>query len=59
MTHLEALGAAMWAGRGLPEAARAGPPAPDPPSTADVLLDVFAIRATEGYAAAVPARSEV
>jgi DNA-binding CsgD family transcriptional regulator len=57
-THLKALGAAMWAGSdGLVEAAAAGraaPPGPDPPRAVDVLLDAFAIRVTEGYAAAVP-----
>ena len=37
------------------EAARAAPPAPDPPSAADLLLDAFAIRVTDGYAAAAPA----
>jgi len=39
VTHLEALGAAMWAGGGLlevAEAARAAPPGPDPPRTVDV-----------------------
>jgi DNA-binding CsgD family transcriptional regulator len=58
VTHLEALGAAMWAAGGLleaAEAARAAPPGPDPPTTVDVLLDAFATRVTEGYAAAVPA----
>jgi hypothetical protein len=62
-THLEALGAAMWAGDlGSPgalleaaEAARAAPPAPDPPAAVDVVLDALAVRLTEGYAAAVPA----
>ena len=59
VTHLKALGAAMWAGSdGLPEAAgaaRAAPPGPDPPRAVDVLLDALAIRVTEGYAAAAPA----
>ena len=58
VTHLEALGAAMWAGGSLVEpakAARAAPPGPDPPRTVDVVLDAFAIRATEGHAAAAPA----
>ena len=62
-THLEALGAAMWAGdldrpggmREAAEAARAAPPGPEPPRAADVLLDAFAMRFTEGYAAAAPA----
>jgi DNA-binding CsgD family transcriptional regulator len=61
-TYLEALGAAMWAGNlddpGLlgaaAEAARAAPPGPDPPRAVDVLLDGFALRLTEGYAAAAP-----
>ncbi len=61
-TSLEALAVAVWAGhRGLPggvraaaEAARAAPPAPGPPRVADVLLDAFALRLTEGYAAAAP-----
>jgi DNA-binding CsgD family transcriptional regulator len=61
-THLEALGAALWDGdldsRGglmeAAEAARAAPPAPEPPRVVDVLLDAFAIRLTEGYAAAAP-----
>src|SRR6202030_3222209 len=51
-----------WAGDlGLPggvraaaEAARAAPPVPGPPRVADVLLDAFALRLTEGYAAAAP-----
>ncbi len=58
VTHLEALGAAMWAGGGLldaAEAARAAPPGPEPPRTVDVLLDAFAIRVAEGHAAAAPA----
>jgi DNA-binding CsgD family transcriptional regulator/tetratricopeptide (TPR) repeat protein len=62
-THLEALGAAIWAGHfgstgalvEAAEAARATPPAPDPPSAADVVLDALAARVTDGYAAAVPA----
>ena len=61
-THLEALHAAMWAGDldrpggvlEAAEAARAAPPAPDPPRVVDVLLDAFAIRFTDGYAAAAP-----
>ncbi len=59
-THLESLGAAMWAAdldrpgglQEAAEAARAAPPGPDPPRTVDVLLDAFAIRFTQGYAAA-------
>jgi DNA-binding CsgD family transcriptional regulator len=62
-THLEALGAAIWAGHlGRPgtlaeaaRAARAAPPAPDAPSAADVVLDALAARLTEGHAAAAPA----
>jgi DNA-binding CsgD family transcriptional regulator len=58
-THLEALGAAMWAGdlgglREAAEAARAAPPGPEPPRAADVLLDAFAMLFTEKYAAAAP-----
>ena len=36
------------------EAARAAPPGPEPPRAVDVLLDAFAMRLTEGYAAAAP-----
>ena len=62
-THLEALAAAMWVGdldnpgslRKAADAARAAPRAAEAPRAADVLLDAFAIRLTEGYAAAVPA----
>jgi DNA-binding CsgD family transcriptional regulator len=61
-THLDALWAAMWAGDlGNPggvlaaaEAARAAPPGPEPPRAVDVLLDAFALRLTQGYAAAAP-----
>jgi DNA-binding CsgD family transcriptional regulator len=61
-THLEALGAAIWAGDldnpgGLVEAgkvARAAPHAPDPPETADLVLDALAVRLTRGHAAAAP-----
>jgi DNA-binding CsgD family transcriptional regulator len=60
--HLEALGTAVWAGdldspgalRAAAESARAAPPGPDPPRPVDVLLDGFALRLTEGYAAAAP-----
>jgi DNA-binding CsgD family transcriptional regulator len=60
-TYLEALGGAMandieLAG-GAPSvaaAACAAPPGRVPPRTADVLLDAFAIRLIDGYAAAVP-----
>jgi DNA-binding CsgD family transcriptional regulator len=57
VTHLEALGAAMWAGGSLvdaADAARSAPPGPEPPRAVDVLLDAFAIRVTEGHAAAAP-----
>ena len=62
-THLEALWAAVLAGRlgageGISkaaEAARAAPPAPEPATAVDLLLDGLAIRFTEGYASAVPA----
>jgi DNA-binding CsgD family transcriptional regulator len=62
-TYLEALAVAVWAGdlgfpggvRAAAEAARSAPPAPEPPRVADVLLDAFALRLTQGYAAAAPA----
>ena len=61
-THLEAMAAAMYAGRlgGKPgvreagEAARAAPAAPKPPRATDLLLDGLATRFTDGYAAGVP-----
>ena len=61
-THLEAMAAALFAGRlagepdvrELAEAARAGPSAPQPPRAIDLLLDGLATRFTEGYAAGVP-----
>jgi DNA-binding CsgD family transcriptional regulator len=61
-THLEALGAAMWAAdldrpgglREAAEAARAAPPGPEPARAVDVLLDAFALRFTKGYTAAAP-----
>jgi ATP/maltotriose-dependent transcriptional regulator MalT len=61
-TYLEALAAAMWAsGPDLPDlvveaarAARAAPPAREPPRAIDIVLDAFATRFTEGYAAAAP-----
>lgn len=61
-TYLEALSAAMWAsGPGAPdvlsqaaEAARAAPPAREPPREIDVVLDALATRFTEGYATAAP-----
>jgi DNA-binding CsgD family transcriptional regulator len=61
-THLEAMVAAMYAGRlgdkpgvrEAAEAARAAPPAPQPPTAVDLLFDGLATRFTEGYAAGVP-----
>ena len=61
-THLEALEAAMWVGdlditggaREVAQAARAAPPAPEPPRVVDVVLDALALRFTEGYAVAAP-----
>jgi DNA-binding CsgD family transcriptional regulator len=63
VTHLEALGAAIWAGDldtpgallEAAEAARSAPPAPDPPGAVDVVLDALALRLTAGCAAAAPA----
>ncbi|HEX6651306.1 MAG TPA: LuxR C-terminal-related transcriptional regulator [Thermoleophilaceae bacterium] len=60
-THLEAMAAAMFAGRlgGGPgvretsEAARAAPAAPQPPRAVDLLLDGLATSFAEGYAAGV------
>jgi DNA-binding CsgD family transcriptional regulator len=62
-TYLEALGAAVFAGRlggrcgvrEVSEAARAAPPGPQPPRPIDLLLDAVATRCTEGYGAGVPA----
>jgi DNA-binding CsgD family transcriptional regulator len=61
-TYLEALGAAMYAGRvdadsGVVKAAaaaRAAPAAVPPPRSSDLVLDGLAIRCTEGPAAGVP-----
>jgi DNA-binding CsgD family transcriptional regulator len=60
-TYLEALAGTMSSdvevAGGAPavaEAARAAPAGAAPPRTVDVLLDAFAIRLTEGYAAAAP-----
>jgi DNA-binding CsgD family transcriptional regulator len=60
-THLEALAAAVANDLEIPggvlaaaEAVRTAPPGPDPPRPVDVLLDAFALRLTEGYAAAAP-----
>jgi DNA-binding CsgD family transcriptional regulator len=61
-THLDALGAAIFAGVGgdrelreAAAAARVAPPPPRPPRPIDHLLDGLAIRFTDGYAAGVPA----
>jgi DNA-binding CsgD family transcriptional regulator len=62
-THLEAMAAAMFAGRfgkspslrQTAEAAQTAPAASQPPRALDVLLDGLATRFTDGYAAAVPA----
>jgi DNA-binding CsgD family transcriptional regulator len=61
-TYLEALGGAMvgdlevpGGARAVAEAARAALSGPTPPRTADVLLDAFATRLIDGYAAAAPA----
>ena len=64
-THLEALGAAIWASDSdnpggvlaAAEAARAAPPAPAPPRAVDLLLDAIALRYTKGYAEAAPTRT--
>jgi hypothetical protein len=60
-TYLEALAGAMSSdvevAGGAPavaKAARAAPTGSAPPRTVDVLLDAFAIRLTEGYAASAP-----
>src|SRR5882757_6205683 len=60
-TYLEALAGAMandvevvGGAPAVAAAARAAPPATVPPRTVDVLLDAFAIRLTDGYAAAAP-----
>jgi DNA-binding CsgD family transcriptional regulator len=60
-THLEAMAAAMFAGRlgdkpgvrETAEAAQAAPAAPQPPRAIDLLLDGLATRFTEGYSAGV------
>jgi DNA-binding CsgD family transcriptional regulator len=61
-TYLEALAGAMSSdvevaggARAVAQAARAAPTGAAPPRTEDVLLEAFAIRLTEGYAAAAPA----
>jgi DNA-binding CsgD family transcriptional regulator len=61
-THLEAIAAAMFAGRlgdkpdvrEAAEAAQAAPAAPQPPRAIDLLLDGLATRYTEGYSAGLP-----
>src|SRR6195256_2243123 len=59
-TYLEALAGAMASdvdvvgGAPAVGAARAAPAGTAPPRTVDVLLDAFAIRLTDGYAAAAP-----
>jgi DNA-binding CsgD family transcriptional regulator len=60
--HLEAIGAAMWAGdlddpggmRVAAEAAHAAPPGAEPPGAVDLMLDGLATRLTDGYTAAAP-----
>ncbi|HEY6761491.1 MAG TPA: AAA family ATPase [Baekduia sp.] len=61
-TYLEALAGAMSSdvevaggAAAVARAARAAPAGTAPPRAVDVLLDAFAIRLTEGYAAAAPA----
>src|SRR5216683_1832140 len=63
-THLEALVAAIWAGDldnpgGVLQAAEAASTGPQPPRVVDVLLDAFAVRFTDGYAATAPALDRV
>lgn len=61
-THLEAVGAAVWSADldspgvldEAAEAARSAPPPADSAGATDVVLDSFAFRLTEGYAAALP-----
>ena len=61
-TYLDALAAAIWASGPdasdavvrAAEAARAAPPAREPPRAIDVVLDALATRFTDGYAAAAP-----
>jgi DNA-binding CsgD family transcriptional regulator len=61
-THLQALGAAVWAGdtdqpgtlAEIAAATRTAPPGPAPPRAEDLLLDALAIRLLEGHTAAVP-----
>jgi DNA-binding CsgD family transcriptional regulator len=65
-THLEALLTVIFIGDLVPGgvreaagAARAAPPAPDPPRPVDIVLDAFALLLTEGYTAAAPALRQV
>jgi DNA-binding CsgD family transcriptional regulator len=60
-TYLEALAGAMSSdievvggAAAVAQAARAAPTGTGPPRTVDVLLDAFAVRLTDGYAAAAP-----
>ena len=61
-TYLDALGAAMYAGRLCPlggpivvaEPARKAPDGPQPPRPTDLLLDGLAMRFTDGHAASLP-----
>jgi DNA-binding CsgD family transcriptional regulator/tetratricopeptide (TPR) repeat protein len=61
-TYLDGLSAATFVGRrafrggvaGVAHAVLAGPPAPQPPRTSDLLLDGLATRFTAGYAAGAP-----
>jgi DNA-binding CsgD family transcriptional regulator len=60
-TYLEALGGALTndvqvagGAQAVAAAARSAPAGPGPPRPMDVLLDAFAIRLTDGYAAATP-----
>jgi DNA-binding CsgD family transcriptional regulator len=61
-TYLEALGAAIFAGRlgthpsvrEVAETARRAPPAPSPARPVDLMLDGIASRYTDGYGAAAP-----
>ncbi|SDZ25487.1 regulatory protein, luxR family [Amycolatopsis xylanica] len=53
--YLEALGAAIWAGTGMAEAAAAARSTPSgPPNVVDLVLDGLATRLTDGYVAAAP-----
>jgi DNA-binding CsgD family transcriptional regulator len=63
-TYLEALGGALTSdvkvsggAQAVAAAARSAPPGTGPPRPVDVVLDAFAIRLTDGYAAAAPTYS--